>query len=269
VDIDPVTMNLDPEGLERALSPRTRAVMPVHLFGQSAEMSPILDRCADRGIPVVEDAAQAIGTTWRGRPVGGVGDIGCFSFYPSKNLGGAGDGGLITSRRDDLADRVRVLRVHGSRQKYLHERVGFNSRLDSLQAAILSVKLDHLDRWSDARGEHARAYTEAFRDLGAIETPIDAGRGRHVWNQYVVRVKRGSRDALRDFLTERGVGSEIYYPVPLHLQPCFSDLGYQPGDLPRSEAAAKETLAIPVYPEMTSEQQGHVIESVRLWARGV
>jgi len=267
VDIDPETFNLDPAGLERAITPRTRAVMPVHLFGQTADLAPVLDLCGRRGIPVIEDAAQAIGATWGDTPVGGVGDIGCFSFYPSKNLGGAGDGGLITTRREDLADRVRVLRVHGSRGTYHHERVGFNSRLDSLQAAIIGVKLERLDGWAAARAAHARKYSEAFRDLAAIGTPADAGRGRHVWNQYVIRVRTDSRDALRSHLTERGIGTAIYYPLPLHLQPCFADLGYRPGDLPVAERAAAETLALPVYPEMRDEQQAWVVEAVREWAQ--
>lgn len=267
VDIDERTYNMDPDGLEAALSPRTKAVMPVHLYGQSADMSPILEICGRRGIPVIEDAAQAIGATWGDTPVGGVGDLGCFSFYPSKNLGGVGDGGMITTRRDDLAARVRMLRVHGSRVKYHHEEVGFNSRLDSVQAAVLEVKLRYLDGWAQARADHARVYAEGLSGLEAIGLPVDAGHGRHVWNQYVLRVRRGSRDSLQAFLGENGIGSEIYYPIPLHLQPCFASLGYRPGDFPVSEAAARTTLAVPVYPEMTADQQGYVIESVRRWAR--
>jgi dTDP-4-amino-4,6-dideoxygalactose transaminase len=265
VDIEEATFNLDPRALERAITPRTRGVMPVHLFGQSADMAPIMDMCGTRGIPVIEDAAQAIGATWHDTPVGGVGDLGCFSFYPSKNLGGAGDGGLITARRDDLADRVRMLRTHGSREKYKHERVGFNSRLDSVQAAILGVKLVHLDSWAAARASHARAYEEGFAGLDGLLTPVDAGLGRHVWNQYTLRVRRGSRDRLRSHLSEMGIGSDIYYPIPLHLQECFADLGYQEGSLPVSEAAARESVSIPVYPEMTDEQQGYVIETIRNW----
>lgn len=268
VDIEEQTFNLDPRALASALTPRTRAVMPVHLFGQSADMAPILDLCGKRGIAVIEDAAQAIGATWGDTPVGGIGDLGCFSFYPSKNLGGAGDGGLITSRRADLADQVRMLRVHGARQTYLHERIGFNSRLDSLQAAVLGVKLDHLDRWSDARAAHARTYTEQLSGLDGITTPVDAGLGRHVWNQYTIRVGGGRRDALQGHLRERGVGTAIYYPVPLHLQPCFSHLGYTPGSLPVAEKAAAESLSLPVYPEMTAEQQAYVISVLREWSRG-
>lgn len=265
VDINEATFNLDPRLLEEAVTPRTRGVMPVHLFGQSADMAPIMDVCGRRGIPVIEDAAQAIGATWHDTPVGGVGDLGCFSFYPSKNLGGAGDGGLITARRDDLADRVRILRAHGSRERYKHERVGFNSRLDSLQAAILGVKLNHLDTWAAARAAHARAYQEAFAGLDGLVTPIDAGFGKHVWNQYTLRVRRGSRDRLRGHLSEKGIGSDIYYPIPLHLQECFVDLGYREESLPVSEAAARECVSIPVYPEMTADQQGYVIETIRDW----
>jgi dTDP-4-amino-4,6-dideoxygalactose transaminase len=268
VDIEETTFNLDPARLHDALTPRTRAVMPVHLFGQTADMGPLLDLCGRRGIPVIEDAAQAIGATWRDTPVGGLGDLGCFSFYPSKNLGGAGDGGLITARRDDLAERVRILRVHGSREKYVHETVGFNSRLDSLQAAILSVKLERLDSWAAARAAHARLYSEAFASLDGIVVPVEAGRGKHVWNQYCIRVRRGSRDDLRSFLRDRGIGTEVYYPIPLHLQPCFADLGHRRGDLPVAERAAEESLALPVYPEMTFAQQDHVIATVRDWARG-
>jgi dTDP-4-amino-4,6-dideoxygalactose transaminase len=267
VDIEEATFNLDPRALDCVITPRTRAVMPVHLFGQSADMGPIMDSCGKRGIPVIEDAAQAIGATWHDTPVGGVGDLGCFSFYPSKNLGGAGDGGLITTRRADLADRVRVLRVHGSREKYKHERIGFNSRLDSLQAAILGVKLAHLDAWTAARASHARAYTQAFAGLDGLITPVDAGLGKHVWNQYTLRVRRGSRDRLRSHLSENGIGSDVYYPIPLHLQECFADLGYREGSLPVSEAAARESVSIPVYPEMTADQQGYVIETIRNWVR--
>jgi dTDP-4-amino-4,6-dideoxygalactose transaminase len=265
IDIDEVTFNLDPRTLEQAITPRTRAVMPVHLFGQPADMGPIMDICGKHGILVIEDAAQAIGSTWHDTPVGGLGDFGCFSFYPSKNLGGAGDGGLITTRRSDLADRVRMLRVHGSREKYKHERIGFNSRLDSVQAAILGVKLAHLDAWAAARAEHARTYGKAFADLDGIITPVDAARGKHVWNQYTLRVRRGLRDRLRSHLAEKGIGSDIYYPIPLHLQECFADLGYREGSLPVSEAAARESVSIPVYPEMTVDQQGYVIETIRNW----
>jgi dTDP-4-amino-4,6-dideoxygalactose transaminase len=267
VDIEEKTFNLDPRAVARALTPRTRAVMPVHLFGQSAHMGAILDLCRPRDIPVIEDAAQAIGATWRDTPVGGVGDLGCFSFYPSKNLGGVGDGGLVTARRDDLAARVKMLRVHGAREKYKHEVVGFNSRLDSLQAAVLGVKLDHLDAWSAARAAHARAYNEAFAGLDGLATPIDAGHGKHVWNQYTLRIRRGSRDGLRSRLAEQGIGSDIYYPIPLHLQECFADLGYREGSLPVAEAVAREAVSIPVYPEMTSDQQGYVIETIRAWVK--
>lgn len=266
VDIEEATFNVDPRAVEKALTSRTRAVMPVHLFGQSADMAPILDLCRARAIPIIEDAAQAIGATWHGVPVGGLGDLGCFSFYPSKNLGGVGDGGLLTAHRDDLADRVRMLRVHGSREKYRHEVIGFNSRLDSVQAAVLGVKLDHLDAWAAARAAHARVYTEAFAGLDGIITPVDAGHGKHVWNQYTLRVRRGSRDGLRAHLTEKGIGTDVYYPIPLHLQACFADLGYREGSLPVSESTTREAMSIPVYPELSADQQGYVIETIRAWA---
>lgn len=269
VDVEEGVYTISPGALEAAITPRTKAVMPVHIFGQAARMDAISDICGPAGIAVIEDAAQSIGATWDGTPLGGVGDVGCFSFYPSKNLGAAGDGGLITSTRDDLAARVRSLRVHGEIDKYLHESVGFNSRLDSLQAAILQVKLAHLDRWSDARAAHAAVYNQALAGLEGISTPVDAKRGRHVWNQYVLQIRRGegSRDDLRSALAGKGIGSAIYYPRPLHLQPCFSSLGYSEGDMPVSEAAARETLSIPVYPELREDQQAHVIETILGWVR--
>ncbi len=266
VDVEEGTYTIDLHALENGLSPRTKAVMPVHIFGQAAQMDAILALCAPRGVAVIEDAAQSIGGTWDRIPLGGTGDIGCFSFYPSKNLGGVGDGGLITTRRDDLAARVRSLRVHGEAGKYLHESVGFNSRLDSLQAAVLQVKLEHLDRWSDARAAHAAVYSGALAGVDGISTPVDAKRGRHVWNQYVLQIRRGSRDDLQAWLSGKGIGSAIYYPRPLHLQPCFSTLGYRDGEMPVSEAAARETLSIPVYPELTEDQQAYVIDAILEWA---
>ncbi len=264
------SFNLDPARLEECLTPRTRAVIAVHLFGQSARLDPILSLCRARGIAVIEDAAQAIGATYGETPVGGLGALGCFSFYPTKNLGGAGDGGLVTTQDDELADRVRLLRNHGMRPRYVHHEVGYNSRLDALQATILSVKLAHLESWNAARARHAERYSRLFAPMERIRPPSEIGLGRHVWNQYVIRLRDGNaerRDALRSHLAEHGIGAEIYYPIPLHLQPCFASLGHREGAFPLSEAAAATSLALPVFPEMTDEQQDHVVESIGAWLR--
>lgn len=264
------SFNIDPARLEECLTPRTRAVIVVHLFGQSARLEPILSLCRARGIPVIEDAAQAIGATYGGAPVGGLGALGCFSFYPTKNLGGAGDGGLVTAQDDELADRVRLLRNHGMRPRYVHHEVGYNSRLDALQATILSVKLTHLESWNAARARHADRYSRLFAELERIRPPSEIGLGRHVWNQYVIRLRDGNseqRDALRAHLADQGIGAEIYYPIPLHLQPCFASLGGREGAFPLSEAAAATSLALPVFPEMTDEQQDHVVGSIEAWLR--
>jgi dTDP-4-amino-4,6-dideoxygalactose transaminase len=266
VDIEPRSYNIDPEKIEAALTPRTRALMPVHLYGQCAEMDAIAGIAGRRGVPVVEDAAQAIGARDRGRGAGALGEIGCFSFYPTKNLGGAGDGGMLTTGDDALAARLRSLRVHGESSKYHHKEIGFNSRLDSLQAAVLRVKLPRLDGWSDARALHAARYRELFADAGLLEEvapPFEREGARHIYNQFVVRIGGGRRDALVEHLRREGVGTEVYYPVPLHLQECFRYLGYREGDFPEAERAARETLALPVYPELTGEQQAYVVESVR------
>jgi dTDP-4-amino-4,6-dideoxygalactose transaminase len=266
VDIEPRSYNIDPEKIEAAVTPRTRALMPVHLYGQCAEMSAVGEIAARRGLPVVEDAAQAIGATEGGRGAGAMGEIGCFSFYPTKNLGGAGDGGMLTTGDDALAARLRSLRVHGESSKYHHKEIGFNSRLDSLQAAVLRVKLPRLDGWSDARALHAARYRELFADAGLLEEvapPFEREGARHIYNQFVVRIGGGRRDALVEHLRREGVGTEVYYPVPLHLQECFRYLGYREGDFPEAERAARETLALPVYPELTAGQQAYVVESVR------
>ena len=220
-DIDPATYLVDPRDVERKISARTRAIVPVHLFGRTADMDALGPIAARAGIPVVEDAAQSILSTWHGRCSGGLGDVGCFSFYPTKNLGGAGDGGFLTTTRDDLAKNLRLLRVHGMEPRYYHEVIGINSRLDSIQAAVLRVKLPHLDAWTTSRQVNAARYRDIFAeyDLDArIAVPGDESRGRHVWNQFVIRVLDDSRDALRAQLAQRGVGTEIYYPVPHHLQ---------------------------------------------------
>jgi len=260
VDIDPGSYNMDPHRLEAAFTPRTKAVMAVHLFGQCADMSTVRAICEKHRGWLIEDAAQAIGSEWEGRRAGSMSDYGCFSFFPSKNLGAAGDGGMIVTQNAEYADRVRLLREHGARPKYHHGLVGTNSRLDALQAAILRVKLRHLDRWSEGRAKNAGLYDRLFEG-SPVGRPYRDPRSRHIYNQYVIRVSR--RDELKSWLGDRGVGCEIYYPVPLHLQKCFASLGYKPGDMPHSEAAARETLALPIYPELTEDQIRHVAATVR------
>jgi dTDP-4-amino-4,6-dideoxygalactose transaminase len=260
VDIDPRTYNIDPHRLEAAITPRTKAVVAVHLYGQCCDLTAVKAVCDKHQIWLIEDAAQAIGSEWEGRRAGSVGDFGCFSFFPSKNLGGAGDGGMIVTRHPQFAETLRLLREHGAKPKYYHSIVGTNSRLDALQAAILRVKLKHLDRWSEARARNADRYDRLFEGT-KIGRPFRDPRARHIYNQYVIRVPK--RDELKQRLADRGIGTEIYYPVPLHLQQCFASLGYQAGDLPHSEAAALETLALPIYPELGEERLRYVAQSVR------
>jgi dTDP-4-amino-4,6-dideoxygalactose transaminase len=260
IDIDPRTYNLDPHRLEAAITPRTKAVIAVHLYGQCCDLTAVKAVCDKKQVWLIEDAAQAIGAEWEGRRAGSVGTFGCFSFFPSKNLGAAGDGGMMVSQDAALADRARLLREHGARPKYYHAIVGTNSRLDALQAAILRVKLRHLDRWSEGRARNAALYDRLFEG-SRVGRPYKDPRTRHIYNQYVIRVPQ--RDALKQHLSERGIGTEVYYPVPLHLQQCFASLGYKPGDMPHSEAAAKETLAMPIYPELTEEQIRYVAATVR------
>jgi dTDP-4-amino-4,6-dideoxygalactose transaminase len=260
IDVDPRTYNIDPHRLEAAITPSTKAVMVVHLYGQCCDLSAVRAVCDKHQLWLIEDAAQAIGSEWEGRRAGSVGELGCFSFYPSKNLGGAGDGGMVVSNDAELADRVRLLREHGARPKYHHAIIGTNSRLDALQAAILRVKLRHLDRWSEARARNAALY-DRLLEGARVGRPYRDPRARHIYNQYVIRVSQ--RDALREHLTGRGIGTEVYYPVPLHLQACFATLGYKRGDMPESEAAALETLALPIYPELTEEQVRYVAATVR------
>ena len=261
-DIDPSTFLIDPDDLRRRITSRTRAIIPVHLFGQTVDMDAILPIAEQAGVPIIEDAAQSVLSTWHGKCSGGLGDIGCFSFYPTKNLGGFGDGGFLTTTRDDLAESLRKLRVHGMEPRYYHDVVGINSRLDSLQAAVLRIKLPLLDDWTNQRAQNAIRYTEMFNHCelhDAITSPKIDTRGRHVWNQYVIRVADGKRDALREHLTASGVGTEIYYPVPLHLQKCFDNFGWKMGDLPITEYAAKETLALPIFAELTPAEQATVV----------
>lgn len=264
-DIDAETYLVDPADVTRKLSRRTKAIIPVHLFGRTADMDALVPIATAAGVPIVEDAAQSILSTWHGRCSGCLGDVGCFSFYPTKNLGGAGDGGFLTTTRDDVAAALRLLRVHGMEPRYYHEVIGINSRLDTIQAAVLRVKLPHLDAWTTARQENAARYAALFADYDVAErisVPGDEPRGRHVWNQFVIRVHGGSRDALRAHLAAHGVGTEIYYPVPLHLQKCFAHLGWAQGDLPVTEQAAAETLALPIFPELTAAEQHTVVARI-------
>lgn len=265
-DIDPDTFNLTAETIRPVLTDRTRAIVVVHLFGQMAEMEPILELAEEHGLTVIEDAAQAIGARQRidgeWHHAGTLGAAGSFSFFPTKNLGGFGDGGLVTARDDELADRVAKLRVHGGRQMYHHEMVGTNSRLDALQAAVLSAKLPHLDQWSEGRKRNAAYYDQQLAELEpAVRRPVALPGNDHVYNQYTVRAER--RDELKAWLDEHGIGNSIYYPVPLHLQPCFAELGYREGDLPVSETAAREVISLPIYPELQESQLEEVVTRIR------
>jgi dTDP-4-amino-4,6-dideoxygalactose transaminase len=264
VDSDPSFFNLDPGKLEAVFSPRTKAVMPVHLFGQCAEMTTISEIAARHGVPVVEDAAQALGAEHQGRRAGTLGTLACFSFFPSKNLGALGDAGLVTTDDDGLAEKVRVLRVHGGKPKYHHAVVGGNFRIDALQAALIRAKLPYLDAASEQRAANARRYVAELSRLGVGSIlPPKIRDGRHVMNQFVVRIPgEGERDRMRRHLTERGIGTEIYYPVPLHLQECFASLGHRPGDFPVAERLARESLALPVFPELTPSELGLVISAL-------
>jgi dTDP-4-amino-4,6-dideoxygalactose transaminase len=262
VDIDPATFNLDAAAVADALTARTRAIIPVHLYGQCADMDPLLDLARRSGIAVIEDAAQAIGATYKGRQAGAMGTAGCFSFFPSKNLGAFGDAGLLTTNDDALAREARLLRNHGAEPKYIHQRIGGNFRLDAIQAAVLRVKRPHLAGWSEARRRNAGRYDRLFAASGAaVGLPARAPDRRHIFNQYVVRVP--ARDAVREALAARGIGTEVYYPVPFHLQPCFAPLGYREGDFPAAEAAAADVLALPIYGELTEAQQVEVVDGVR------
>jgi dTDP-4-amino-4,6-dideoxygalactose transaminase len=288
VDIDPLTYNIDPDGIRAALTPKTRAIIPVHLYGLCADMDRIMSIAQEAGVPVIEDAAQAIGATYRNRQAGSIGGLGCFSFFPSKNLGAFGDGGLVTTNDASLAHELRLIRNHGAESpaaapaessggsgeaspkplrgvggKYLHKRVGANFRLDAIQAAVLRVKLPHLARWTSRRRENAVRYDALFAEAGLtdrVTLPAAPADRRHIFNQYVVRVP--DRDRVRAFLGEQGIGTEIYYPVPFHLQECFVALGYSRGDFPQAEAAAASTLALPIYGELTPDQQAAVVAAI-------
>lgn len=269
VDVDPHTLNIDPRKVEERLATdltlraKTKAIIPVHLYGQMADMDEIVALAEKFGLYAIEDAAQAIGAEYKGRKAGSVGHLGCFSFFPTKNLGAYGDGGMVVTNDDDLAERVRMLRVHGAKPKYYHHLVGYNSRLDALQAAILRAKLPHLAEWTKARQRIAARYDELLRDIEGIKLPHRAPNRTQIFHQYTVRVPGGKRDALRAYLAERGIGTEVYYPLPLHLQPCFRHLGYREGDLPESERASREVLSFPMFPELTDEELEYVAGAIK------
>jgi len=270
VDIDPVTFNIDPAKIEKAITKKTKAIIPIHLFGQCADMDPIMAIANTHGLSVIEDAAQSIGAEYKGRRAGSIGHLGIFSFFPSKNLGGFGDGGMVVTNDEKLFDKIKILRVHGSRPKYHHKIVGGNFRLDSLQAAILSVKLKYLDDWSHGRQKNADEYDQKFKTSGLIEKGLVAppraiyknggDKNYHIYNQYTIRTKK--RDELQVHLKSNAIGAEIYYPLPLHLQECFKELRYRRGDLPVSEEAAGSVLSIPIYPELTAEQRDYIFATI-------
>jgi dTDP-4-amino-4,6-dideoxygalactose transaminase len=269
VDIDPDGYNADPDAVRAAITPRTKAIIPVHLYGQMADMSALMEVANAHGVPVIEDACQAIGATQHGRQAGTIGAAGCFSFFPSKNLGAFGDAGLVTTNDSALAHELTLLRNHGAEPKYFHRRIGGNFRLDALQAAVLRVKLPHLDRWTEARRANARRYDQLFADAGLtsqVVLPGERAGFRHIFNQYIVRVP--DRDRVRAHLTEQGIGTEIYYPVPFHLQECFASLGHTRGDFPHAEQAAATTLALPIYGELALEQQQAVVSALHEALRG-
>jgi dTDP-4-amino-4,6-dideoxygalactose transaminase len=269
VDIQAGTFNVDPAAIAAAITPRTRAIMPIHLFGQPADLHPIINTAARAQVPVVEDAAQAIGAEYDGHRVGSFGALGCFSFFPTKNLGALGEGGLVTTGADDLAHRVRMLRNHGMEPKYFHSLIGGNFRLDAIQAAVLRVKLAYLDDWTRRRQQNAARYRAMFAAAnltGVVCLPAEAPSRTHIYNQYVIRV--ADRDRLRAHLDAGGIGTEIYYPVPFHLQECFTSLGYKAGAFPQAEAAAREALALPIYGELTEAQQAAVVDAISRFYRG-
>jgi dTDP-4-amino-4,6-dideoxygalactose transaminase len=263
VDVDPSTFNIEPDRVAEAITPRTKAIVPVHLFGLSADLDPILDVAKRAGVAVVEDAAQAIGATYQSRRVGGFGAFGCFSFFPSKNLGAFGDAGLLTCDVSEFAARARILRTHGMEPKYYHHVVGGNFRMDALQAAVLRVKASHLSAWTEARRLNASRYARLFREAGLTEQvalPVEPQGRRHVFNQFAIRVP--DRDGLKRHLETCGIGCEVYYPLPFHMQPCFADLGYRQGQFPHAERAANESLAIPIYGELDLAAQQTVVAAI-------
>lgn len=270
VDIDPVTYNIDPQKIESAVTEKTKAIIPVHLFGQCADMDPILKIAKKFSLYIVEDAAQTIGAEYKAKRAGSIGDLGNFSFFPSKNLGGYGDGGMVVTHNENLYEKIKSLRVHGSKPKYYHKIVGGNFRLDAIQAAVLNVKLKYLDQWSQKRRENADFFDRRFKETGLIHNghiktpePVYINNGSknyHIYNQYTIQAKE--RNKLREFLKENGIGAEIYYPLPLHLQECFENLGYKENDLPVSEEASKTVLSIPVYPELKNGQKEYIVQKI-------
>jgi dTDP-4-amino-4,6-dideoxygalactose transaminase len=263
VDIDPKTFNIDPDKIEKAITKKTKAVIPVHLYGQTADMDPIIEIASKYDLAIIEDAAQAIGAKYKGRSVGELGTTACYSFFPTKNLGAYGDGGMIVTHNEDIAEKMRVIRVHGSKPKYYHHVLGYNSRLDELQAAILNVKFRYLDKWSNLRQEKAKVYTQLLQESlsdDRVITPFIEKDHEHIFHQYTLRVN--NRDELQAYLKKEGVTTMVYYPKPLHLQPVFASLGYQEGDLPETEKACQEALSLPMFPELTTEQQVYVVEKV-------
>jgi dTDP-4-amino-4,6-dideoxygalactose transaminase len=271
VDIDPETFNIDPSKIVEKMTPRTKAIIPVHLFGQCADMNRLLEITREKKLFIIEDAAQALGAEYKpkagseGRRAGQIGDLGCFSFYPTKNLGAFGDAGMVVTDNRDLAEKVRLLRTHGSHPKYFHKWIGINSRLDTLQAAILLVKFKYLEKWTGERQKKAERYQLLLQDLlpsvRGLRLPTIQYQNRHIFHQYVIRI--AERDRLRKFLTDEGIGTDIYYPLPLHLQECYSFLKYRRGDLPHSEKASEEVLALPIYPELTEDQQMMVVDRIK------
>lgn len=275
VDISQETYNVDPYKIEEKITSKTKAIIPVHLFGQCADMNPLLKIAKEKKLFVIEDAAQALGAEYRpaavseGRRAGQIGDLGCFSFYPTKNLGAFGDAGMVVTDNASLAEKIRLLRVHGSQPKYFHKQIGINSRLDTIQAAILLVKFKYLEKWTAERQKKAERYQLLFRDLvssvNGLRLPAIQYQNRHIFHQYVIRVPE--RDRLKQYLSEEGIGTDIYYPVPLHLQECYSFLKYRRGDLPNSEKASEEVLALPIYPELTEDQQMAVVDRIKAFYR--
>ena len=264
VDIDPKTFNMNVDLIPDLVTDRTRAIIPVHLFGQPAEMDSLMSLATTHGLFVVEDAAQSLGARYQGQPIGGIGHVSCTSFYPTKNLGGFGDGGMLMTSDPEIADRLRKLRNHGMHPRYVHDEVGANSRLDSIQAAVLNVKIAHLARWQDERGQNAKRYRRLFESFAIADIELPSAREDclHVWNQFTVRVGNGKRDALRDYLTSVGVGSEVYYPIPLHRQECFRHVPDVSRPLPETDKAAAEVLSLPVFPELTQSEQQTVVSRI-------
>lgn len=276
IDIRKDTYNIDPERFQELLdgksfhhqrfsidNSRIKAIIPVHLYGQIANMDAIMDIAREYSIAVVEDAAQAIGSEYKRKRAGSIGNLGCFSFFPTKNLGGFGDGGIITTKDKMLEEKLRKLRVHGGGMGYYHSMIGFNSRLDTIQAAVLLAKLPHLDDWNKKRDKNAVSYSERLKNITGIETPTECDNRKHIYHQYTIRIKNGKRDSLQKFLKEKNIGTKVYYPLPLHLQECFSNLGYKRGDFPVSEEAANMVLSLPIFPELTLDEIDYTCESIR------